>query len=173
MVVLPFVKKGVVVGGGEHGHENPFCNLGAVNTGGGRQRYFGVGVYWAVGDMICAGRGKMDEFEVGTVLWRRRQGRQGDKEGGILKDFPGNLESSFPGGISESELIEGDFDMRMVAADAVEYCIGRFERKDDKEMLGLLSASHALQYPRELNAEIDIAPIAVSYMSLPVRDRPS
>ena len=164
-----------MVGGGEHGHEDPFCNLGAVNTGGGRQRYLGVGVYRAVGDMICAGGGKMDEFEVGTVLWRRGQGRQGDKEGGILKDFAGNLESSFPGGISESELIEGDFDVRMVTADAVEYCIGRFERKDDKKMLGLLSASHAWQYPRELNGEMDIAPIAVGNESSPIAfcDRPS
>ena len=38
--------------------------------------------------------------------------------------------------------MEGYLDMGMLAADAVEYCVGRVEWKNDQEMLGLGSAAH-------------------------------
>lgn len=91
MVVLPFVEEGEVVGGGEHGHEHPFGDLRAVDPGGGRQRYFSVGVYRAVGDVVRASGGEVDEFEVGAVLRGRGEGRECDEESSILKDFRGNL----------------------------------------------------------------------------------
>lgn len=37
--------------------------------------------------------------------------------------------------------MEGDLDVGMVAADAVEYCVGRIEWEDDEEMFGFLGAA--------------------------------
>lgn len=141
MVVLPFVEQGIVVGGGEHGHEHPFCDLRAMDPGGGGQRNLGVGVYRAVGDVVRARGGKVDEFEIGAVLGGRGNGRQCDEEGGIVKDFRGNLGASYPGDIGEEQLMEGDLDVGVVVADAVEDGIGRIEREDDEEMFGLLGAA--------------------------------
>ena len=85
VVVLPLVEERVVVRGGEHSHENPFCDLRAVDAGRSCQRDLSVLVYWAVCDVVCASGSEVDELELRTVLGRRGNGRECDEKRDILE----------------------------------------------------------------------------------------
>ncbi len=57
---LPGVEEGVVVGVGEGGEDDPFCDLRAVDARGGGEGDTGGGVDWVVGDVVCAGGDEVD-----------------------------------------------------------------------------------------------------------------
>lgn len=84
---LPLVQEGVVVGVGEGGEDDPFCDLGAVNTGGGGQGDGGGGVDWGVGDVVGAGGEEVDELEVGAGFGGWREGGECDENGCIFVEF--------------------------------------------------------------------------------------
>ena len=60
VVALPVVQEGEVVRGGEHGHDDPFCDLGAVDAGAGGEGDGGVGVEGSGGDVVGAGADEVD-----------------------------------------------------------------------------------------------------------------
>ena len=66
VVELPGVQEGVVVGVGEGCQDDPFCDLGAVDAGGGGEGDAGGGVDGGVGDVVCAGGEEVDQF---CVIW--------------------------------------------------------------------------------------------------------
>ena len=51
-----------MVGVGESCKDNPFGDLGPVDTGRGREGYRSVFVNWCMGNVVCAGREEVDEF---------------------------------------------------------------------------------------------------------------
>ena len=87
VVLLPGVEEGVAVGVGEHGQDDPFGDLGAVDARGCSQGDRGVFVDGRVGDVVGAGGEEVDELEVGAVGWGRRDGGEGNEDGCIFEDF--------------------------------------------------------------------------------------
>ena len=107
---LPGVEERVAVGGGEHGHDDPFGDLGAVDAGGGGEGDGGAGVDGVVGDVVGAGGDEVDEFEGraggGGVVG---EGGEGYEDGGGVEYFW--WWSGVSGGGEERGVGEGEGDV--------------------------------------------------------------
>ena len=85
--------------GAEHSHDDPFCNLRAVDARAGGQGDGRVCVDRLVGNMICARADKVDQFEMGGRCMRvTGKGSECGEDCDILEELCENVISGLLAG---------------------------------------------------------------------------